>query len=53
MGQLHFEWLRLTLLPLLVLFVCPYEGGKDAVFLVQQRLGPVVLQDYPPLHHNH
>ena len=38
---------------LLVLLVCPHKGGEDAVLLVQQGLGPVVLQDDPPLHHNH
>lgn len=37
----------------LVLLVCADEGGEDAVLLVQQSLGPVVLQDDPALHHNH
>lgn len=38
---------------LLVLLVRSHEGGEDAVLLVQQGLGPVVLQDDPPLHYNH
>lgn len=38
---------------LLVLLVCSHEGGEDAVLLGQQGLGPVVLQDDAPLHHNH
>lgn len=38
---------------LFVLLVCSHEGGEDAVLLLQQGLGPVVLQDDPPLHHNH
>lgn len=38
---------------LLVLLVCSHEGGEDTVLLVQQGLGSVVLQDDPPLHHNH
>lgn len=37
----------------LVLLVCSHEGGEDAVLLLQQGLGPVVLQDDPTLHHNH
>lgn len=37
----------------LVLLVCPDKGGEDAVLLVQQGFGPVVLQDDPALHHNH
>lgn len=55
MEQLHFECLPLTLpsFLLLVLLVCLHEGGEDAVLLVQQGLGSVVLQDDPPLHHNH
>lgn len=54
MGQLHFECLPLILpLSLLVLLVCSHEGGEDAVLLVQQGLGHVVLQNDPPLHHNH
>lgn len=54
MGQLHFECLP-SMLPfsLLVLLVCSHEGGEDAVLLVQQGLGPVVLEDDPALHHNH
>lgn len=36
-----------------MLLVRPDEGGEDAVLLVQQSLGPVVLQDDPALHHNH
>ena len=40
-------------LPLLVLLVCSHEGGEDAVLLLQQGLGPVILQDDSPLHHNH
>ena len=36
-----------------VLLVCSHEGGEDAVLLLQQGLGPVVLQDDAPLHHNH
>lgn len=38
---------------LLVLLVCSHEGGEDAVLLLQQGLGPLVLQDDPTLHHNH
>lgn len=54
MGQLHFECLPLILpLPFLVLLVCSHEGGEDTVLLLQQGLGPVILQDDPPLHHNH
>lgn len=37
----------------LVLLVRLDKGGEDAVLLVQQGLGPVVLQDDPALHHNH
>lgn len=37
----------------LVLLVCSHEGGEDAVLLLQQGLGPLVLQDDPTLHHNH
>lgn len=40
-------------LSVLVLFVCLHEGSEDAVLLLQQGLGPVVLLDHPPLHHNH
>lgn len=47
-----FLYLSLSLF-LLVLLVCSYKGGEDAVLLLQQGLGPVVLQDDPPLHHNH
>lgn len=36
-----------------MLLVCSHEGGEDAVLLVQQSLGTVVLQDDPALHHNH
>lgn len=36
-----------------MLLVCSDEGGEDAVLLVQQGLGPVVLQDDAALHHNH
>lgn len=36
-----------------MLLVCSHEGGEDAVLLLQQGLGPVVLQDDPALHHNH
>lgn len=36
-----------------MLLVCSHEGGEDAVLLLQQGLGPVVLQDDPTLHHNH
>lgn len=43
----------LLCLSLLVLLVCSHEGREDAVLLVQQHLGPVVLQDDPALHHNH
>ena len=55
MGQLHFECLPLMLpfLSSLVLLVCLHEGGEDAVLLVQQGLGCVVLQDNAPLHDNH
>lgn len=35
------------------LLVGSHEGREDAVLLVQQGLGGVVLQDDPPLHHNH
>lgn len=53
MGQLHFECFLLSLSWSLVLLVCAHKGGKDTVLLVQQGLGLVVLQDDPPLHHNH
>lgn len=56
MGQLHFECLPLMRplpFPLFVLLVCSHKGGEDAVLLVQQGLGSVVLEDDPPLHHNH
>lgn len=36
-----------------MLLVCSHKGGEDAVLLVQQGLGPVVLEDDPTLHHNH
>lgn len=36
-----------------MLLVCLHKGGEDAVLLVQQSLGSVVLKDDPPLHHNH
>lgn len=36
-----------------MLLVCSHKGGEDAVLLFQQGLGSVVLQDDPPLHHNH
>lgn len=54
MGQLHFECVPSMLsFSLLVLLVCSHEGGEDAVLLLQQDLGPVVLEDDPTLHHNH
>lgn len=46
-------FLQCSLSPFLVLFVCSHERGEDAVLLFQQGLGSVVLQDNPPLHHNH
>lgn len=53
MGQLHFKCLPCNIFIHRVLLVCPHKGGEDTVLLVQQGLGPVVLQDDPALHHNH
>lgn len=36
-----------------MLLVCSHERGEDTVVFVQQGLRSVVLQDDPPLHHNH